>query len=432
MAIYPQRRENLSNSAEKQFAIEVVQRLRAAGFEALWAGGCVRDLLLEREPTDFDVATSATPEQVREVFGRRRTLPVGMSFGVMIVLCEQRGVGQIEVATFRTDAAYSDGRRPDAVTFSNPREDAHRRDFTINGMFYDPLQGSVIDYVDGQADLQRGLIRAIGRAEDRIAEDKLRMLRAIRFAAKFGFAIEPETRGAIARHAREVALVSGERIAMEIRKTLETNRASWATQEWSDVGLLDVILPELAEQWSENSQATLRLLEAAHDFDWLTRFCALIWPTVGAEPKRVDRAVSSFKGRLKLANDVTDALRFCLTAQARLLNAEHSPWSHIQPLLVSPHAGHAVELLEVRSRIAAADQDLSVARDVKWLWRQLAREPQQLNPPPLLLGTDLIDAGLQPNPQFKELLDQARQLQLDQGLLDRAAALNWLRTEINK
>ncbi len=417
----------MSSLSEREFALEVVQRLRSAGFEALWAGGCVRDLLMDREPTDYDVATSATPQQVRELFGRRRTLPVGMSFGVMIVLSGDPQVGQVEVATFRTDAAYSDGRRPDAITFSDARHDAQRRDFTINGMFYDPVQECVIDYVDGQADVQRGLIRAIGRADDRIAEDKLRMLRAIRFAARFGFAIESETRIAIARHAGEVSLVSGERIWMEVRKTLETTRPAWGVNEWAEVGLLTYILPEVAQCWPTQGHNIARLLEASHNRDWLTRFCGLMWQAVGDEGSMINSTVLALKARLKLANEISDALKFCLSAQAAMHLAEQKPWSLIQPILVNENSRLAVDLFDLRASLTQAGQADPMMITARWLKQQLQREPRQLDPPPLLVGDDLIAMGLKPSPQFKDLLQQVRQQQLDQMLTDREAALDWLR-----
>src|SRR5437764_9355374 len=166
----------------REFAVEVVQRLRDSGHQALWAGGCVRDQLMEQMPKDYDVATDALPDRVREIFGQRRTLPIGAAFGVITVL-GPRGAGQIDVATFRRDAAYSDGRHPDAVMFSDAEHDAQRRDFTINGLLYDPLDDRIVDYVGGQDDLKLHIIRAIGDPLARIAEDKLRMLRAVRFAA---------------------------------------------------------------------------------------------------------------------------------------------------------------------------------------------------------------------------------------------------------
>ncbi|MEX0586183.1 MAG: CCA tRNA nucleotidyltransferase, partial [Pirellulales bacterium] len=206
-------------SSQRDFALEIVRRLRDAGHEALWAGGCVRDQLLGLAPKDYDVATNATPDQIREVFGRRRTLPIGAAFGVITVL-GPRSAGQIEVATFRTDATYSDGRHPDSVTFTNAEHDAQRRDFTINGLFFDPVANEVVDYIGGQQDLETRILRAIGDPRLRLREDKLRMLRAVRFAASFGFQIEPATLQAIQEMAPEVTTVSAERIGMEIRRML--------------------------------------------------------------------------------------------------------------------------------------------------------------------------------------------------------------------
>ena len=206
----------------RQFALEVVSRLRAAGYQAFWAGGCVRDELLGRIPVDYDVATSAKPDEVRGVFGRRRTLAIGAAFGVITVLGPRdqadgglREAGQIEVATFRTDAAYTDGRHPAGVTFSSPEEDAQRRDFTINGLFLDPVTGEVHDYVGGREDLKAGVVRAIGVPAMRFGEDHLRMLRAVRFAAGFAFALDGETRAAIEKMTHLVTTVSPERIAAE-------------------------------------------------------------------------------------------------------------------------------------------------------------------------------------------------------------------------
>jgi poly(A) polymerase len=420
------------DSGEREFALSVVRDLRGAGFEAYWAGGCVRDLLMGNQPTDYDVATSATPQQVRELFGRRRTLPVGVTFGVMIVVGPNAAAGQVEVATFRTDATYSDGRHPDAVTFSTPHEDAQRRDFTINGMFYDPLLEQVFDYVGGQSDLQAGLIRAIGCAADRLAEDKLRMLRAVRFAARFGFSIETDTGLAIQRHAPEIALVSGERTWMEIRKTLESPRASLGVQHWAKLGLLESILPEIAGQWDSAGDGALRLLGACHDFDWLTRFCCLLWPFVGSEATAVASAIRSLKTRLKLSNDLVDALRFSLTCQPVFSAAPQHAWSAVQPLLISPWARQGVEICTAKQRIADAPHEAeALQRSVDYLNQKLASERIVLDPPPLLVGEDLMAAGLRPGPQFKHLLEQVRCYQLDQRLLDRQAALEWLQQQID-
>src|SRR5262245_4781847 len=205
---------------EREFAVEVVQRLQGAGHQALWAGGCVRDELLGLTPQDYDVATDARPEQVRALF--RRTIAVGVSFGVVEVL-GPRVDGQflkVQVATFRTDGEYVDGRRPGAVQFSSARDDALRRDFTINGMFFDPVKKELIDYVGGQADLNAKVLRAIGESAQRFGEDKLRLLRAVRIATRFELTIEPATRSAMEQLADTITVVSAERIAEELRQLL--------------------------------------------------------------------------------------------------------------------------------------------------------------------------------------------------------------------
>src|SRR3954470_8002100 len=239
----------------REFAVDVARRLRESGHQALWAGGCVRDRLMGQLPKDYDVATDAVPDRVREVFGRRRTLPIGASFGVITVLGPE-GAGQIDVATFRRDAGYSDGRHPDAVSFSDAEHDAQRRDFTINGLFFDPLEDRVIDYIGGQDDLARCVIRAIGDPLARIAEDKLRMLRAIRFAARFSFAIEERTLAAIKQQAHDLVIVSAERIAAELRMILTHASRARGVELLADTGLLGVVLPEAKgmlqsrDQWS--------------------------------------------------------------------------------------------------------------------------------------------------------------------------------------
>ena len=447
--------KKMTSTCEKDFALSVVERLRAAGHTALWAGGCVRDMLMGNEPSDYDVATSATPEQVRELFGHRRTLPVGMSFGVVIVLGNHGHALQVEVATFRTDAAYSDGRHPDAVAFSTPQEDAQRRDFTINGMFFDPITESVIDYVGGEADLQRRCLRAIGCADDRIGEDKLRMLRAVRIAAQFGFQIEAATREAITRHAAKVACVSGERIWIEICKTFATPRVAWAIEEWFELGLLKQILPELHAHWPAQRAAANSLLEAltatqsvastegggvsgVTQADWLDRLCGLLWnATHETAPTgeltmdaAIEKVVQSLKQRLKQSNEVSDTIRCCISAQRVLDDAQCKPRSHVQPLLISPCASRAVRLFEARVSLADAQRATAMRDTVAWLYRQLSLPISQLDPAPLLLGGDLLALGLKPSSRFRELLGAVRRKQLDQQLLDRPAALEWLRAQV--
>ncbi|MHC4338152.1 MAG: CCA tRNA nucleotidyltransferase, partial [Planctomycetota bacterium] len=220
----------------RQAAIRIVKRLRSNGFQALLAGGCVRDMLLGRPAKDYDVATNAHPKDVMKLF--RRTLKVGAKFGVVIVLLENR---RVEVATFRTETGYVDGRHPGKVEFAGAAEDASRRDFTINGMFYDPLERKVIDYVNGQADLKKKVVRTIGVPRERFGEDYLRMLRAVRFATQLGFAIEPRTWSAIYRNAKDITGISGERIRMELEGILISPNRSAGVSLLINSGLAEAI-----------------------------------------------------------------------------------------------------------------------------------------------------------------------------------------------
>ncbi len=412
-------------SEAREFALEVVCRLRSAGFIALWAGGCVRDLLMEQEPHDYDVATSATPQQVRELFGFRRTLMVGAAFGVVIVKGSSKLQEQVEVATFRTDATYTDGRRPDSVTFSTPEKDAERRDFTINGMFFDPVAGEVIDYVGGREDLRNGVIRAIGNPHARLAEDKLRMLRAIRFAARFAFEIDSETLQAVAAHSAEVALVSGERIAVEFRKSLETDRAAWAVERWHATGLMQVIAPEVYEHWETVGHSICQLLSHCHRGGWVARAAMMHWPIVAAEGREpfaiAKDCIASLKQRLKLANEEADAMLFGLESQATLACSSQLAWSRVQPLLIMPHIKTALAVLEARGALSP-----QLSMEAQRLYDFLRWPVEKLNPPPLLDGQILQQSGLLPGPQFRAILEKARDLQLDGALTDRESAMQWL------
>ena len=415
--------------SRRRFAYQVVERLREAGYEALWAGGCVRDLLLELPAMDYDVATSATPQQVREVFGQRRTLPVGAAFGVIIVLGTHSEAGQVEVATFRSDATYSDGRRPDAVVYSNAVEDAQRRDFTINGMFFDPLAEQLIDYVGGRQDLERGLIRAIGDADARIAEDKLRMLRAIRFAARFGFAIEAATQAALARHASELAIVSGERMALEMHKTLVAIGREAALRNWAETRLLDVLLPRLAAEWSHAGERACRLLRSIRTSRWIAPLAAILFPLLEHEaPSQMVRHLcSDLKSRLKLSNDDVARLQFALASQTVLDTCNRRSWSAVQPTLIDARMPVALDLFSARIDCGEADK-----LQLDWLEERLCWPAPQLNPAPLVDGNDLQRLGFSPGPQFKALLDRVRTAQLDGQLVDRGQALGWLTTQLSQ
>ena len=234
--------QSIDTEKAREFAAQTVSKLRKAGFLSYWAGGCVRDHHLQKTPKDYDVATNAVPDEIRKLFGKRRTLAIGESFGV-ITLIGSKDQGNIEIATFREDISYSDGRRPDRVTYSTPEIDAHRRDFTINGMFLDPTTMETIDYVGGLVDLESRLIRAIGDPVERFDEDKLRIFRAIRFATTLAFDIEPNTLSAVRKYADNLSQVSRERILVELQKTISSPHRTRGIQLLYETGILPYVLP---------------------------------------------------------------------------------------------------------------------------------------------------------------------------------------------
>jgi poly(A) polymerase len=403
-------------AAARSFALAVVERLRQAGHEALWAGGCVRDELLGRTPADYDVATSALPEQVRELFGRRRTIAVGAAFGVITVL-GPRPAGQVEVATFRTDAAYTDGRHPAGVTFTDAREDALRRDFTINGLFLDPLSGTVHDHVGGRADLAAGIVRAIGSPALRFGEDHLRMLRAVRFAAVFGFALEDETAAAIRRMAHLVKGVSAERIAAELRAMVSRPGRRRALGLLAETRLAREVLPELepetqAAAWGESA----RIIDALDEPDLPAALAAL------AHDRPVD-VVEAVAARLRLSNHERRTAAWLHAGVAALTEAtepppERRPWSAVQPWLAHPAAPALADLLR-----AGASCGRGGGAAAAWVTARLALPRDELDPLPLVTGRDLLAAGSPAGRPVGLALERIRAWQLDGLVRDRGEAL---------
>jgi tRNA nucleotidyltransferase/poly(A) polymerase len=398
--------ENVNPNAAREFAIDVVRRLRAAGHEALWAGGCVRDQLLEQLPKDYDVATDAVPERIREVFGFRRTLPIGVAFGVITVL-GPRGAGQIDVATFRRDAAYSDGRHPDAVTFSDAENDARRRDFSINGLFYDPLAERVIDYVGGQEDLARGLIRAIGDPLARIAEDKLRMLRAVRFAARLDFAVEERTLAAVKQQARELIIVSAERVATELRLILTHGSRVRGVELLAETGLLEIVLPEMesVRQSREAWSRTLAVLASLHAPTFAMALAVLLRELHLAEPQRSIGKIAF--NRWKLSTEELAGTEKLLREESLIRSARAAPWPRLQRVLVAPRVEELLGYGEAVARVVDGGTD-----EIDFCRQKLALPPDELNPAPLITGEDLKRAGIPQGPVYWEILEAARDAQL--------------------
>ncbi|WZO99457.1 CCA tRNA nucleotidyltransferase [Isosphaeraceae bacterium EP7] len=414
--------------ARRDFAVEVVRVLRSAGYQALWAGGCVRDLILGREPTDYDVATNARPEQVVRLF--RRTLSVGASFGVIMVLGPNRA-GDVEVATFRGDGEYLDGRRPSSVHYGDARLDASRRDFTINGLFLDPETDEIIDYVGGRADLEAGVIRAIGDPRARFAEDKLRLLRAVRFAARLEMTIEPATFEAIHEMAGQVTVVAAERIAQELRRMLGDSHRAVAFSTLAGLGMLGEILPSMA--WAGGQQRRESWLNVLNALDKLPESpsfpLALATLLHAVEPEAdAARLVNDDCRALKLANDERERIVWLVASQAAKIEPGTGSESRLKRLLSHPGA---TDLLAFRRAIALATtgDDSAVSRAEAYL----RDEPEgPINPLPILTGGDLIRHGLKPGPEFSGLLEAVRDAQLERRIgtvEDSLALVDRLRTE---
>jgi tRNA nucleotidyltransferase/poly(A) polymerase len=400
-----------SHSAQREFAFDVVRRLRDAGYEALWAGGCVRDQLLGIQPKDFDVATSARPEQVRELFGQRRTLAIGAAFGVITVL-GVRPLEPVEVATFRTDGDYRDGRRPESVAFTDARHDAERRDFTINGLFFDPVEKQVVDYVGGLPDLEARIVRAIGDPARRFTEDRLRMLRAVRFAATYDFALDEATLAAIQSMASDVAQVSSERIAAELRRILvHANRAHGLTL-LAEAELLQPILPELADHAAavdEAWQAALLRLVKLQAPSFALALAAALEGMVAAKEAR------TLGKRLRLSNKEIDRTAWLLEHWPEMRQAATLGWPQLQRLLA--HEGGAELMALAEASLPVDDAGLARCRD------QLARPVEEWNPPPLATGDDLLAGGFKSGRHFAALLEHLRDRQLEGQISTKDEAL---------
>ena len=431
----------------REFATHVVRRLRDAGYQALWAGGCVRDLLLGQSPSDYDVATSASPEQVMDVF-RHRTVPVGAAFGVVRVRSPLNDGDEVEVATFRSDGAYIDGRRPESVVFSSPELDAARRDFTINGMFLDPLTGELIDYVNGQADLNAGILRAIGDPAARFQEDKLRLIRAVRFAARFGLTIEPATRAALVAMVNQINVVSVERIAQELRRMLVHTSRVQAMELALETGLVAAVLPPVVlmkgifqgkpyqpegDLW-DHTMLVLKFLPPEPSFT--LAFAALLHD-VGKPAtlsnhnarqtfhnhEQVGRQIAERICRhLKLSNTERERITWLVEYHQYLGEAKRLREAKLKRIMAQPGIE---ELLALHRADALAS--FGECHQIEYCEYYLRVQPTgPINPPPLVTGHDLVRHGLSPGSHFSTILDQVREAQLDRVVNSKREALEWL------
>jgi poly(A) polymerase len=388
-------------------AVEIVRTLTAAGHVALLAGGCVRDLLLGQPPSDFDVATDARPERICTHF--RTTRKVGVAFGVVLVHCRRRWV---EVATFRTDGPYADGRRPMHVTFTDAQHDALRRDFTVNGMFLDPLAGLIHDYVGGRDDLAARRIRAIGDAAARFEEDHLRLLRTVRFAARLDFEIEPATLAAVRGMAGRLAAVAPERIREELEKMLAHPSRRRAVVLMRDCGLLEHLWR--GAHWPADSlDAALPLLDrvpSAASFELAMAILLL---------RRDPAQVSSTARRLTLSNEQRGTIAWLVANHASLDDPDAPTLAELKRLLAHPAFVKLRTLAEARYALrpngAAIGRRLAARID--------AIPPDNVAPPPLVTGEDLIARQVPAGPLYKQLLDELYTRQLDERLRTRDEAL---------
>jgi poly(A) polymerase len=449
-------------AVSKNYSTSIVQRLRQRGFQAYLVGGCVRDLLLGREPKDYDVATSATPQQVMSIFPE--TYAVGAQFGVVLVPVPEGDVASnvstegfskchvVEVATFRSDLGYSDGRHPDEVRFSSdPREDVARRDFTINGMLLDPVSDEVLDFVGGRNDIAAGIIRTIGDPERRFGEDKLRMLRAVRFAARFEYTIEPATFAAMQKLAPQIEVVSRERVRDELTRMLTEGQARRAFLLLDESGLLRHVLPEISAMKGVEQPAefhpegdvfvhTLLLLENLPQPCPLTLAWGALLHDVGKPPTfRVAPDRIRFDGHVevgvKMAEEICRRLRFSNgeTEQILALVDNHMRFGHatrmkestLKKFLRMPEFDEHLALH--RADCLASHRNLSTYNFVQQKRAEIPAE--KMRPSPLVTGEDLIAEGHVPGPKFREILSAVEDAQLEGRLTARDAALEFVRRE---
>ena len=397
----------------KQAAIQIIRKLRKSGFEALLAGGCVRDMLCGNKPKDYDVVTSAKPAEVCRLF--RRTIKVGAKFGVIIVLVDSH---QVEVATFRAETGYSDGRRPDKVSFTSAKEDALRRDFTINGMFYDPLKKEVIDYVGGRGDLKKKTIRTIGKPAERFSEDYLRMLRAVRFSAQLDFKVEKNTLNAVKRYSANIVKISGERIAMELESLLAAFERKKGVKLLIETGLAKKIFPVFKSK--SKTQFAGKIFEFLPK--QITFELAIAAFFAGCDTNSVMKNLEI----LKLSRNQLKYIKFLLEKRDYLLG--DLSLAQLKMIISEPYfedlylLQKAIQKAEGKSLLA-----LSAVRK-----RAKALAGKELRPKPLLNGYEIIQLGAKPGPQVGIVSKGLYIEQLSERIITKQGAVNWVKDWLKK
>ncbi len=426
-----------------------MRRLQEAGFAAYWVGGCVRDWLLHRAPGDYDIATNALPGEIERLF--RRTIPVGKKFGVLVV---KEPAGDFQVATFRAEADYQDGRHPGQVTFGDPRADAQRRDFTINGLFYDPVRGELLDWVGGQRDLRARLIRTIGAPEERFAEDHLRLLRAVRFAAQLHFQLEPETLAAARRLAPKIQGISAERARDELIKLFQPPHAARGLRLLREADLTRWLLPELAatETCAQSpdyhpegtvfEHLALMLEHLPAESDPLLPWAVLLHdiakprtatrdPATGAihfygHEKRGAEMARAILERLRFPRKAIDTVASVVLHHMQFKDVPQMRKATLRRMLLRPAfplelALHRLDCLGSHGRLDGYEFLLRQGREL---------ESKPAIRPPLITGADLLALGMNPGPALGRLLAEIRDKQLAEELATREAAREWAKEKI--
>ncbi len=437
------------NPSPRESAKEIVAKLQQAGFAAFWVGGCVRDFLLGRAPQDFDIATDAKPEQVEKLFAK--TIPVGKKFGVIIVV--ENGI-QFQVATFRAEADYQDGRRPEKIEFANAEADALRRDFTVNGLFYDPLTQKIHDWVGGEKDLRAKIIRTIGKPEERFGEDHLRMLRAVRFAAQLNFEIEPQTFSAIQNLAAKIKIISAERIRDELLKLFCPPHAARGLVLLRDSGLLEHVLPELAAtidceqspdfhpEGSVFNHIVLMLEKLPPDANELLSWAILLHDI--AKPVTAEKDLATGKihfyghekvgadmaekilQRLKFPNQQTEEIVEAVRHHMQFKDVKLMRKATLRRLLM--RETFALELELHKLDCLGSSGNLEHYNFLVEQAEELKNQPQIH--PPLLTGNDLIELGVKPGKELGALLHEIRERQLADELKTPDEARAWVKKTI--
>jgi poly(A) polymerase len=436
------------HARREQAALRIVERLRNKGFQALYAGGYVRDMLLGMEnPGDIDIATDATPAAIARLF--RQVLSVGEQFGVMIVV--EKGI-PFEVATFRSDVGATDGRHPDRVEFADPRSDALRRDFTINGMFYDPLTREVHDYVGGQQDLRTGTIRAIGDPEVRFSEDYLRLLRGVRFAARLGFSFEPATWDALREQVGNIGHISAERIFAELDKMLLHDSRREAMELLHECGLLGRVLPDVealhgipqppefhpeGDVYTHTLMALSLLQTPSRCLTWSTLLHDIGKRKTMSETDRIrfhnhhrvgSRMAQGILRELRAPRQLIECVSDCVENHMNFMNVQKMRTSTLKRFLSRPTIHDELELHRVDC--LASHGDISNYEFLTEKLRTLGVE--QLKPEPWVSGKDLIALGYKPGPIFGRILRAVYDEQLEERICSREEALAWIRSNYRK